>query len=249
MQPKISIVTVTYNCIGSLPDTMESILSQTYPNVEYILIDGGSTDGTVEYIKKQAHRISCWISEPDKGIFDAMNKGIARATGDWINFMNAGDRFASPQVLQELFTTEIDSSIGCVYGQTLNVTPDGRTYKDKNHPFYLNSHFVRGMGINHQSIFVRTELARRFPFDLSFKIAADYSMLHKIHQEGAKFHEIPLIVSEVDTTGFSVQNRSLQRYEEARISGCENTLRFIIWTNYKSLRSWVKNNLFGYRTT
>lgn len=241
MQPKITIVTVTYNCVGSLLDTMDSILSQTYPDVEYILIDGGSTDGTVDLIKKQERRIAYWVSEPDKGIFDAMNKGIKQATGDWINFMNAGDRLASPQVLEEIFSREIDSSVGCVFGQTQNVAPDGKKmHKDKNTPFYLNPSHFRGMGFNHQSAFVRTDLARRFPFDLSFKVAADYQMVNKIFLNGASFREVPLVVSEVDMMGYSVQNRALQRREEARVSGCEHDIRFRLWTSYKSFREWGK---------
>ena len=92
-QLKISVVTVCYNAVDCIEETMLSVLDQTYPNIEYIVIDGGSSDGTADVIRKYADRLAYWVSEPDKGIYDAMNKGIVAATGDYINFMNAGDRY------------------------------------------------------------------------------------------------------------------------------------------------------------
>lgn len=91
--PLISVVTVAYNAVTTIEKTILSVINQTYPNVEYIIIDGGSTDGTVEIIKKYANKLAYWVSEPDNGIYDAMNKGAKVATGEWINFMNCGDSF------------------------------------------------------------------------------------------------------------------------------------------------------------
>ena len=88
---KVSVVTVCLNAVNEIERTMLSVLDQTYTNIEYIVIDGGSTDGTVDIIRKYQDRIAHFISEPDKGLYDAMNKGIDLATGEWINFMNAGD--------------------------------------------------------------------------------------------------------------------------------------------------------------
>ena len=100
---KISVVTVCYNAADTIERTMLSVLNQTYHDIEYIIIDGGSTDGTVDIIRKYADKIAYWVSEPDKGIYDAMNKGIKVATGEWINFMNAGDYYYSNEVLKNVF--------------------------------------------------------------------------------------------------------------------------------------------------
>ena len=98
-QPLITVVTVVYNDVKHIEDTILSVVNQTYPNIEYIIIDGGSTDGTVDIIKKYADHIAYWVSEPDKGIYDAMNKGLKKATGEWVNFMNSGDCFAQSKTL------------------------------------------------------------------------------------------------------------------------------------------------------
>ena len=114
---KISVVTVCYNSVDTIEETMLSVLNQTYSDVEYIIIDGGSTDGTVDIIKKYADRIAYWVSEPDNSIYDAMNKGIAVATGDYINFMNSGDSFASKDSISNVLTN-IKEDIDIVFGDT-----------------------------------------------------------------------------------------------------------------------------------
>ncbi len=101
--PLVTIVTVSYNVVSTIERTILSVVNQTYSNIEYIIIDGGSTDGTVDIIKKYMDKIAYWVSEPDKGIYDAMNKGILMAKGQWINFMNSGDYLYSNDVISQFF--------------------------------------------------------------------------------------------------------------------------------------------------
>lgn len=142
---KISVVTVCYNAVETLEETMLSVLHQTYPDIEYIIIDGGSTDGTVDIIKKYADRLAYWVSEPDKGIYDAMNKGIDIATGDYINFMNAGDKFYQHNTvasLLESFTIMEPTTI--IYGDTLVKHKNRISLNKALQPFHLKKeeHFV-----------------------------------------------------------------------------------------------------------
>ena len=114
---KITVVTVCYNAVKEIEKTIQSVISQTYDNVEYIIVDGGSTDGTLDIIRKYSSRITRWVSEPDKGIFDAMNKSAHMATGEYINFMNAGDLFFDEKVLSDIFAgRSYDEDV--LYGST-----------------------------------------------------------------------------------------------------------------------------------
>lgn len=118
--PIISVITVCYNAVANIEETMLSVLNQRYDKVEYIVIDGGSKDGTLDVIKKYANKLAYWISEPDKGIYDAMNKGIAKATGDWINFMNAGDKFINEEVLNKSFVSRYSDDVDILYGDVIS---------------------------------------------------------------------------------------------------------------------------------
>lgn len=150
---KISVVTVCYNSVDTIEETMLSVLNQTYPDVEYIIIDGGSTDGTVDIIKKYAGRVAYWISEPDKGIYDAMNKGIAAATGDYINFMNSGDRFASTNVIENCFSNLRGTPI-IIYGNWIESVESMLIPKKALELGYLS----KGMPFPHQSAFIAVSL-------------------------------------------------------------------------------------------
>lgn len=117
--PRVSIITVTYNAESLLERTLQSVLVQRYADKEIVVVDGQSSDGTVAVIKRHAAAIQSWVSEPDKGIYDAMNKGVRMATGDWILFMNAGDTFASDDVLQRLFDAVDPAQADVVYGDVV----------------------------------------------------------------------------------------------------------------------------------
>ena len=125
-KPKITVVTVCYNAAVTIEKTILSVVGQTYNNIEYLIIDGGSKDDTLAIIKKYESNISKWISEPDKGIYDAMNKAIKMATGEWINFMNAGDCFATNDVLEKIFQENIPDNVKFLYSDNYYIEPDGR---------------------------------------------------------------------------------------------------------------------------
>lgn len=223
----ISIVTVTYNCKDILEETILSVIQQKYLNIEYIIIDGGSTDGTIEIINKYQNHISYFISEKDNGIFDAMNKGIKAATGKWINFMNAGDKFLNDNTLQSIFTDKKYDNYDVIFGDKVLKLYDNQLYGIKAKPFYITQSI--GMGINHQCLFTRTELAKRHPFNLSYKVSADYEMIHHLYINHAKFIYCNIPIAIVERTGFSTRNKKLQMKEEESISGSPQHILFTFW--------------------
>ena len=194
--PRISVVTVCYNAEKEIEKTMLSVLHQTYNNIEYIVIDGGSKDGTVEIINKYKDRLSYWVSEPDKGIYDAMNKGIASATGDWILFMNAGDAFYSEDAL-EAFVPEIEEDTDIAYGNMMVLL------EDYQYKFINKNHDLKNLKslsmLPHQATFTRLSYHKQHPFDISFVCAADYNFFYQAYfKDKCKFQYIPVIVSTFD---------------------------------------------------
>lgn len=225
--PKISIITVCYNAVSCLEETILSVINQSYDNIEYIIIDGKSTDGSVELIKKYSERISYWVSEPDKGIFNAMNKGLQAATGEWINFMNAGDVYVSSTVISDIFNKCELSLYDVLYGDTMS---DKGKLKLK--PFFnasLRKFLPVPMGIVHQSIFVKTKLARTVGFNEEFSVSADYNMMMTIYRNGGIFKYIEIPVALFDTNGYSFNNMKKQLIEESVI--CEKTTIFHKFVN------------------
>ena len=170
-QPKLSVITVVYNDVKGIERTMLSVLNQTYPNIEYIPIDGLSTDGTLDIIKKYTDRIKL-TSEKDAGIYDAMNKGLAIATGDYVLFMNSGDEIYAPDPVTKVFATANEADI--YYGETEMINDRGESLGQRRHKtpdsFTLKS-FKYGMSISHQAIYIRRSLTE--PFDRKYSLSAD----------------------------------------------------------------------------
>jgi glycosyltransferase involved in cell wall biosynthesis len=170
-QPKLSVITVVYNDVKGIERTMLSVLNQTYPNIEYILIDGLSTDGTLDIIKKYQDSIIL-ISEKDKGIYDAMNKGLLIATGDYVLFMNSGDEIYAPDTVANIFATANDADI--YYGETEMINNKGESLGQRRHKtpesFTIKS-FKYGMSISHQAIYIKHSLTE--PFSRKYALSAD----------------------------------------------------------------------------
>ncbi len=194
MHPTLSIVTVSFNAQKVIADTLRSVTTQDYPALEYIVIDGGSTDGTQAVIGEYTARIAHFVSEPDGGIYYGMNKGIEAATGEYVLFLNAGDVFADERVLSDVaaFLGEHPEA-DAVYGDSEQVLEYGR-YRIKPAPERLD----RSMSISHQAVFVRTELLRAHPFDVRYRYAADYEQISALYLEGRKFLYLDRLISVVE---------------------------------------------------
>ena len=233
-KPLISVVTVCRNAADTIEATMLSVLNQTYPRVEYIVIDGGSTDGTADIINKYADRLAYWVSEPDRGIYDAMNKGIAVASGDYVNFMNAGDRFCGDDVLHRIFAcrtvTEDFVAGAAMLGNGRGVwlpVADDFTFAD----------VCNGGGVNHQSSFIRRPLLAG-GYDTSAAIIADdLFFIDRVVFGGCSYRSLPVIVCIYDTTGISSTPSSESQKREERMRFLASRLPQRIVRDYTSTKT------------
>ena len=203
--PTLTIVTVTYNAAELLEKTILSVLEQTHNNVEYIIMDGNSTDATVKCIRKYKNQLSYWESKPDRGIYHAMNKGVAKATGSWICFLNAGDVFDDKFVIEKMVAAiPADKSAKILYGDVITIGKDGeRNEKLASAP--CNKH---RMYFCHQSAFVLTSLLRTYPFDENYKMSADFKFFKESYYRGDGFMHMPFPVAIYDMSGISNTNRA-----------------------------------------
>lgn len=199
-KPLISIITVVYNGESYLEDTIESVINQTYNNVEYIIIDGGSTDRTVDIIKKYENRIDYWTSERDGGIYDAMNKGILKATGDIIGMINADDWY-EPDIFVNIASVFTENkNIDIVFGD-LNIY-SGTKKKQKTKYGNINK-LYKNMSINHPTCFVQKKVYKDRLFDTSFKIAGDYDFIMYCKSMKLSFFYLNSLVANMRLGGLS----------------------------------------------
>lgn len=243
MNSKVSVVTVTFNCQDVIEGTVRSVIDQDYDNVEYIVVDGGSKDDTLDILNRYRSRFAYFISEKDNGIFDAMNKAIIASTGDWILFLNAGDILASANVLSDIFSKPYDDNVGVVFGDVCFKRTTGISLW-KGKPFFLEKGKVKSMGICHQAIFARTSLAKRYLFDCKFRLAADYNMMMQIFKAGYKFVYTGVVVSIYDLTGVSTYQCVRQFKEIYEICGNTSKSFFyykgILWNYYREFKLKIK---------
>lgn len=219
--PKFSIITVTYNAGKVLEDTIQSVVFQTYRNVEYIIVDGGSTDNTLDVVHKYQERISKVISEPDKGLYDAMNKGIRMATGDYLCFLNAGDELHENETLQKIvFTLKGKELPDVIYGETAIVDEEGHFLHMRrlSTPEHLHwKSFKEGMLVCHQAFFARRELALANPYDLRYRFSADFDWCIRIMKQSKNLHNTHLTLIDYLNEGMTTQNHKASLKERFRI--------------------------------
>lgn len=198
-KPLISIITVVYNGEKYLESTIKSVIGQTYDNIEYIIIDGASTDGTLDIIKKYEDKIDYWVSEKDKGIYDAMNKGIDMTNGNWLNFMNAGDTFFDNHVLNKIFTKHDLENIDMIYGNHHVIYPNNtRIVKAGD-----IKNIWKGSQFCHQSVFVSVKKHKSNKFNLSNRIGADFEFFYQFYKQKSTYKYIDIIISNYLAGGLS----------------------------------------------
>lgn len=198
---KISVVTVCYNPGEALERTIQSVLGQTHPEVEYVIVDGGSTDGSVDIIKRHASRLAWWVSEPDGGIYDAMNKAISHCSGQYVSFMNAGDLFSSPDVLARMAEAAA-SSPGLIYGNWV-INKFGRRQRMLPQPL---EGMWKSTRMCHQAVLF-ANLPGRLLYDTSLRVSADHELMCRYYYDyKVEFAYVPVDVAEYDLTGFSTGN-------------------------------------------
>lgn len=216
---KLSIVTVCRNNLEGLKRTCESVWSQKRRDeIEHLVVDGASTDGTQEWLEANDDKFERWLSESDKGIYNAMNKALGLVSGDYTLFLNSGDEFASDDVVERCLPY-LDGTTDIVYGDVMVVKPDEGTIKRWNYPESLSTwHFIGGT-LCHQAVFIRTELHKENHYDERYRIVADYALLMRlIILEGRTTKKLPLAVCNYYLDGLSSVNkdRMMEEREIAR---------------------------------
>lgn len=236
MQPKFSIITVTYNAERFLKQTILSVLSQSYPNIEYIIIDGNSTDGTREIIEQFAAGLAYWSSEPDKGLYDAMNKGLQHATGDYVWFINAGDTLYSSDLVQHLAQniSRKKRMPDVIYGETMIVDEAGNTIGPRRlrAPRALSwGSFRSGMRVCHQSFIAKRSIVPMY--DTQYRLVADYEWCIRCLKQSNFIYNSRLILSNFMEGGISEERRKESLKERYRVMcryyGTFPTMLFHIW--------------------
>lgn len=227
---KISIITVCYNSVSTIEDTIKSVLSQSYSDIEYVVIDGGSTDGTLSFVKKYRAQICKFISEPDRGIYDAMNKGIGLASGDIVGFLNSDDFYANESSIFQIANVFEKNDCDVVYADLEYVAVNDLrkiVRRWKSQP-YRKGLFKKGWHPPHPTFFVRKEIFEKYGiFDLSYSVGSDYElMLRFLERFGVNSCYIPSVLVKMRNGGVSNKN-----------------LYHIIKANTECYRAWKKNNL------
>lgn len=209
---KLSIITINYNNKKGLENTIKSVIYQTFRDYEYIIIDGGSTDGSKDviesFVRDSNSNISFWCSEHDNGIYNAMNKGIAHANGEYLNFMNSGDTFASPQSLE--LATKYNWNTDVIMGDVFLYTPYSRWYDYVQAPDKLGFQRLMKYGLFHQSAFIKKDLFDDSRYDESYRIISDWAFwFDKLIIEGKTYKHIPLPICTYESGGISCDGKNL----------------------------------------
>ena len=226
---KVTVVTAVLNDAGHIEQTILSVISQTDIEIEYIIVDGGSKDGTLELIGKYKDKISLLISEPDRGVYDAMNKGIKYSTGDFVYFLNSGDVLLNPSILSKIKLEELKERNAIIYGNVI-VAYGNIEALEKPRPFFNSKMKFKGIGICHQSMFFPGELIRNEKYDLSYNIAADYDLAYRLWRKGTVFLYKDITIAKYDWgKGISSNPYKLLDVYRENAQVCHQQLNPLYW--------------------
>ena len=233
--PKFSVITVCYNAEATIEDTIQSVISQTYHHVEYIIVDGASKDRTMDIVNRYREHIAIIVSERDKGLYDAMNKGIGLATGDYLCFLNAGDSFHEDDTLQQMVHSIHTPQLPDVlYGETELVDHEGHFLRMRrlSAPEVLTwKSFRQGMLVCHQAFFPRRDPV--MPYDLRYRFSADFDWCIKIMKKSKVLHNTHLTLIDYLAEGMTTRNHKASLKERFSIMtrhyGWTSTLAFHLW--------------------
>lgn len=246
---KVTVITVVFNQKKHIQSSIESVLNQSYNNLEYIIIDGGSTDETIDVIKKYSDKISKYISEPDQGIYYAMNKGISLATGDIIGFLNADDFYSDKSVIKKVVDAFKNNSVDSCYGDILYVKRNDITTITRNWKSgeFSIEKFKRGWFPPHPTFFVKRNIYNKFGrFNTTFKFSSDVElMIRFLCKYNVSTYYIPEVLIKMRDNGKSNKNylnisKSVwECYKAMRINGINVTYLYILRTLIFRLRQKV----------
>ena len=241
-QPKFSIITITYNAASVIEPTLQSVLSQTYTNYEYLLIDGGSKDDTVAKAKASGIEFAPLVSEPDNGLYDAMNKGIALATGDYLCFLNAGDAFYAPDTLQTIAGAAMaeETLPDVLYGETAEVD-EARNFvrmRRLQAPKELTwRSFKDGMLVCHQAFYARRDIAPMY--DLKYRLSSDVDWCIKVMKASTRLVKIDAVVVNYLQNGLSLKHHRASLIERFKVMsnhyGLLPTIGRHIWFVFRAI--------------
>lgn len=225
-QPKITVITASYNAENTIEQTISSVVNQNYPNIEYVIVDGGSTDGTVSVIEEYASSYNIqWISEADQGLYDALNKGVQMATGDYIEIIGADDALVSADIISQV-VREMNPNTDVFAGQVWYVDEDSKKQSPYINASMRNRSTYRGGMSPHAAMFARRELLLRYPFDTSYRIAGDYKFfLQCYYDEKVQIQYSDIMVAFFATSGLSSDVESAWREEKRLYSELGLSLR------------------------
>lgn len=240
---KISIITATYNSACTIRQTIISVNEQTYPDVEHIVVDGVSKDETLEIIYSLPNRVSKMVSEPDKGIYDALNKGIKLAEGDIIGLLHSDDSFASDQTLEIIAQTFQDPNIDLVYGDLQYIDIQQKIIRNWKSCTFTPGLLCKGWMPPHPTVFMKREVYEKHKyFNLTYRIAADYDhMLRVFQDQSLNFRYLPEVITKMRVGGVSNRNlkniliKSLEDYQVIRTHKMSNPFWVLFQKNFTKL--------------